>query len=87
MSIKQKVKDLICSLVYYKIVPVLSKKQVPYSLNCLDEGATCFELKDVQAGIFSKHSAEYLNEQRFLDACNTVKISCRRAPKRPSGKT
>jgi len=76
ISIKQRIKDLICNFIYYKVIPRLSKKKIPYSLNCLHSlggGIDCFELEDVQAGIFSKHSAEYLNEQRFLDACNTVK--------------
>jgi hypothetical protein len=74
ISIKQKTKDLICDLIYYRVVPMLSKKKVPYSLNCFDKSITCFELRDVQAGVFSKHSTEYLNEQKFLDACNTVKM-------------
>ena len=73
ISIKQRIKDLICNFIYYKVIPRLSKKSVPYSLNCLDEGVMCFELGDVQAGIFSKRSFKYLNEQKFLAACNTVK--------------
>ena len=73
MSIKQRIKDLICNLIYYKVIPGLSKREVPYSLNCLDESIVCFELRDVQAGVFSKYSTEYLNEQKFLDACITVK--------------
>ena len=70
---KQRIKDHICNLIYYKVIPMLSKKKVPYSLNCLDESVMCFELGDVQAGVFSKCSSEYLNEQKFLDVCNTVK--------------
>ena len=72
MSIKQKIKDLMCDLIYRKAVPMLSKKKVPYSLNCLDKGVVCFELGDIQAGVYSKHSVEYLNEQWFVECCNTV---------------
>lgn len=71
--IKQKIKNLICRLIYGKVVPFLSKKRVPYSLNCLGESVDCFELKNVQAGVYLKHSTEFLFEQKFLDACNVVK--------------
>ena len=72
ISVKQRIKDLVCSLVYHKVIPGLSKKSVPYSLNCLGEGVQCFELEDVQAGVYSKHSMEFLREQKFLEACETV---------------
>ncbi len=84
---KQRIKDHICNLIYYKVIPWLSKKSVPYSLNCLGEGVQCFELGDVQAGVYSKHSAEYLNEQKFLDACNTVKNGLPSSAKKVLGKT
>jgi len=73
MSMKQKIKDPICHLIYDKVVPFLTKKRVPYSLNCLGESVDCFEIKNVQAGVQIKHSTEFLFEQKFLDACKVVK--------------